>query len=48
MSAELLDTHGAGEAGALINAALAGKLERPVEVTRLVPILAGTTEQKRL
>lgn len=44
-SAELLDEHGAGPAVAALNASLVGKLERPVEVTRLVPIPAGTAEQ---
>jgi len=47
-SAELLDAHGAGGAVANLTAALAGKLERPVEVTRLVPIPAGTAEQGQL
>ncbi len=44
-SAELLDAHGAGEPVAKLNAALDGLLARPVDVTRLVPIPAGTPEQ---
>jgi len=47
-SAELLDAHGAGDAVAHLTASLAGKLERPVEVTRLVPIPGGTAEQGQL
>jgi quinol monooxygenase YgiN len=47
-SEELLDAHGAGDAVATLTAALAGTLERPVEVTRLVPIPAGTAEQGQL
>jgi len=47
-SAELLDEHGAGPAVADLNASLEGLLARPVEVTRLVPIPAGTTEQGQL
>jgi quinol monooxygenase YgiN len=47
-SAELLDTHGAGAAVAALNAALAGKLARPVEVTRLEPLPAGTEIQGTL
>jgi quinol monooxygenase YgiN len=44
-SAELLDEHGAGPAVAALNASLEGLLARPVEVTRLVPIPAGTDVQ---
>ena len=44
-SAELLDSHGAGSAVAALNASLEGKLARPVEVTRLVPLPAGTDLQ---
>ncbi|GAB3136898.1 putative quinol monooxygenase [Marisediminicola antarctica] len=47
-SAELLDAHGAGDAVANLTASLAGMLERPVDVTRLVPIPAGTAEQGQL
>ena len=47
-SEELLDAHGAGDAVATLTAALAGTLERPVEVTRLVSIPAGTAEQGQL
>ncbi|WP_285724322.1 putative quinol monooxygenase [Psychromicrobium xiongbiense] len=47
-SAELLDTHGAGSAVSRLNASLEGLLARPVEVTRLVPIPAGTAEQGSL
>jgi quinol monooxygenase YgiN len=36
-----LDEHGQGEAVAALNAALDGHLERPVEVTRLVPLPVG-------
>lgn len=44
-SAELLDAHGAGPAVEALNASLVGKLAQPVEVTRLVPLPAGTQEQ---
>jgi quinol monooxygenase YgiN len=40
-SAELLDAHGRGEPVARLNAALDGLLERPVEVTRLIPRPVG-------
>ena len=40
-SAELLDAHGQGEPVARLNAALDGLLERPVAVTRLVPLPVG-------
>jgi quinol monooxygenase YgiN len=44
-SEELLDEHGAGPAVAALNASLEGKLAKPVDVTRLVPLPAGTAEQ---
>ncbi|SDS21096.1 putative quinol monooxygenase [Microterricola viridarii] len=44
-SAELLDSHGEGPAVAALNASLAGRLARPVEVTRLIPLPAGTDLQ---
>jgi quinol monooxygenase YgiN len=47
-SAELLDAHGAGAAVAALNASLEGKLARPVEVTRLAPLPAGTEIQGTL
>ena len=47
-SAELLDAHGAGDAVKRLNASLEGLLEKPVEVTRLVPIPAGTAHQGAL
>ncbi|MCY7404074.1 MAG: antibiotic biosynthesis monooxygenase [Cryobacterium sp.] len=47
-SAELLDAHEAGDAVANLTTSLGGKLERPVEVTRLVPIPVGTAEQGQL
>lgn len=40
-SDDLLDAHGQGEAVARLNAALDGLLERPVVVTRLVPLPTG-------
>ena len=40
-SAELLDAHGQGEPVKRLNVALDGLLERPVEVTRLVPVPVG-------
>jgi quinol monooxygenase YgiN len=47
-SAELLDTHGAGPAVAALNAALDGRLARPVDVTRLEPLPAGNEIQGSL
>lgn len=47
-SAELLDAHGAGEPVKRLNASLDGLLEKPVEVTRLVPVPAGTAHQGEL
>ena len=47
-SAELLDAHGAGDAVKRLNASLEGLLAEPVEVTRLVPIPAGTAHQGAL
>jgi quinol monooxygenase YgiN len=47
-SAELLDAHGAGDPVKRLNASLDGLLEKPVEVTRLVPIPAGTAHQGAL
>jgi len=47
-SAELLDAHGAGEAVARLNASLEGLLQKPVEVTRLTPMPAGTEQQGAL
>ncbi|MHA7290350.1 putative quinol monooxygenase [Arthrobacter sp. MDT3-24] len=47
-SAELLDAHGAGDPVKRLNASLEGLLAEPVEVTRLVPIRAGTTLQGAL
>ena len=47
-SAELLDAHGAGDAVKRLNASLEGLLAEPVEVTRLVPIMAGTAHQGAL
>ncbi|MDQ1607994.1 MAG: hypothetical protein QOE16_726 [Microbacteriaceae bacterium] len=47
-SAELLDEHGEGKAVAELNRSLEGLLARPVAVTRLVPILAGTGHQGAL
>ncbi len=44
-SEALLDEHGAGPAVAALNASLEGKLAKPVEVTRLIPLPAGTPEQ---
>lgn len=44
-SEELLDAHGAGDPVQRLNATLEGLLEAPVEVTRLVPIPAGTAHQ---
>jgi quinol monooxygenase YgiN len=47
-SAELLDEHGQGAAVAELNLSLEGLLAQPVDVTRLVPILAGTEIQGAL
>jgi quinol monooxygenase YgiN len=43
-----LDDHGVGKAVGTLNAALDGLLASPVEVTRLVPIPAGTENQGQL
>jgi hypothetical protein len=43
-----LDDHGAGEAVQALNASLEGLLASPTEVTRLVPIPAGTEKQGQL
>ena len=45
---ELLDAHGAGDAVKRLNASLEGLLAKPVDVTRLVPIPAGTAQQGTL
>lgn len=45
---ELLDAHGAGDAVKRLNASLEGLLAKPVDVTRLVPIHAGTAQQGAL
>ena len=47
-SVEDLDDHGSGEAVRAQTAALEGLLTSPVEVTRLVPLPAGTNEQGQL
>ncbi|WP_457973355.1 putative quinol monooxygenase [Arthrobacter sp. D1-17] len=47
-SAALLDAHGEGEPVKRLNASLEGLLEKPVEVTRMVPIPAGTAQQGAL
>ena len=47
-SAALLDAHGQGEPVKRLNASLEGLLEKPVEVTRMVPIPAGTAQQGAL
>ena len=47
-TAELLDAHGDGDAVKRLNASLEGLLAEPVEVTRLVPIPAGTAQQGAL
>jgi quinol monooxygenase YgiN len=47
-SSELLDVHGEGEAVKRLNASLDGLLASPVEVTRLVPMPAGTAQQGTL
>ena len=43
-----LDDHGAGEAVRALNASLEGLLASQVEVTRLVPLPAGTGKQGQL
>ena len=43
-----LDEHGVGEAVRALNASLEGLLASPTEVTRLVPLPAGTEEQGQL
>jgi hypothetical protein len=45
---EELDEHGGGEAVRAQTVALEGLLTSPVEVTRLVPLPAGTEEQGQL
>jgi quinol monooxygenase YgiN len=47
-SVEELDEHGSGEAVHAQTAALEGLLASPVEVTRLVPLPAGSAEQGQL
>jgi quinol monooxygenase YgiN len=47
-SAALLDAHGEGEPVKRLNASLEGLLEKPVVVTRMVPIPAGTAQQGAL
>ncbi len=47
-SAALLDAHGQGEPVKRLNASLEGLLEKPVVVTRLEPIPAGTAQQGAL
>ena len=47
-SAALLDAHGQGEPVKRLNASLEGLLEKPVVVTRLTPIPAGTAQQGAL
>jgi quinol monooxygenase YgiN len=47
-SAGDLDDHGAGPAVQALNASLEGLLASPVEVTRLVPLPAGSDEQGQL
>jgi quinol monooxygenase YgiN len=47
-SARELDDHGAGKAVRELNASLDGPLATPVEVTRLVPLPAGTEAQGQL
>ena len=47
-SSELLDAHGAGDAVKRLNASLEGLLAKPVDVTRLAPIPAGTSHQGAL
>ena len=48
VSDRLLDEHGAGPAVAALNASLEGKLARPIEVTRLSPLPAGSPAQGTL
>jgi quinol monooxygenase YgiN len=43
-----LDDHGAGEAVRALNASLEGLLAAPTDVTRLVPLPAGTDKQGQL
>ena len=43
-----LDDHGVGEAVRALNASLEGLLASPTEVTRLVPLPAGTEQQGQL
>jgi quinol monooxygenase YgiN len=43
-----LDDHGGGEAVRALNASLDGLLASPTEVTRLVPLPAGTEKQGQL
>ena len=47
-SVELLDAHGAGVAVERLNGSLDGLLKKPVEVTRLTAIPAGTSAQGEL
>jgi len=47
-STELLDVHGSSAAVTELNLGVAGLLAEPIEVTRLVPMPAGTTEQGQL
>lgn len=47
-SVELLDAHGAGDAVKRLGASLEGLLQKPVEVTRLTAIPAGTATQGAL
>ena len=42
---QVLDAHGAGDPVKRLNASLEGLLEKPVAVTRLVPIEVGTKHQ---
>jgi quinol monooxygenase YgiN len=43
-----LDDHGVGEPVRALNASLEGLLASPTEVTRLLPLLAGTGKQGQL
>jgi quinol monooxygenase YgiN len=47
-SADLLDAHGQGEPVRRLGVALDGLLERPVEVTRLVPRPTGDSAKGAL
>jgi quinol monooxygenase YgiN len=47
-TARELDEHGSGEAVRALNASLEGLLASPTEVTRLVPLPAGTEKQGQL